>query len=76
MITSQLDLIMNQVQHLQPGKQLQLIKHVADLLGCPHQPQSIESQLAAMAADPDIQRKVRQIEAEFSGMETDRLEVS
>jgi hypothetical protein len=35
--------------------------------------QSIEEQLAAMAADPDIQRELRQIEAEFSGTEMDGL---
>ncbi|HEX5084230.1 MAG TPA: hypothetical protein VFY40_19470 [Blastocatellia bacterium] len=35
--------------------------------------QSIEDQLAAMAADPDIQRELRQIEAEFSVTEMDGL---
>ena len=30
-------------------------------------PPSLESQLTAMASDPDIQRELRQIEAEFAG---------
>jgi hypothetical protein len=32
-----------------------------------------ESQLAAMANDPDIQRELRLIEAEFAGAEADGL---
>lgn len=75
MAASQLDLIMDQVQRLPTGEQLQLIKRVADLLGRASLPQRIEDQLAAMAADPEIQRELRQIEAEFAGTETDGLEV-
>lgn len=33
----------------------------------------LESQLAAMAADPDIQREIRLIENEFTGTESDGL---
>ena len=36
-------------------------------------PPSVESQLAAMASDPDIQRELRQIETEFAGTEADGL---
>ena len=36
---------------------------------------SLESQLAAMASDPDIQRELRDIEAEFAGTEADGLSV-
>jgi hypothetical protein len=39
MAASQLDLIMNQVQQLSVSEQLQLIKRVAELLGCAGQPQ-------------------------------------
>ena len=60
MVTSQLDLIMDQVQHLPTGEQLQLIKRVADLLGRANQPQRIESQLAAMPADSATQRGLRE----------------
>jgi hypothetical protein len=35
--------------------------------------QSPDDELAAMAADPSIQRELRQIEAEFSGTEMDGL---
>ncbi len=73
MVANQLDLIMSQVQQLSPNEQLQIIKRVADLLGRADQPQRIEEQLAAMAADPDIQRELREIEAEFAGTETDGL---
>ena len=73
MLASQPNLIMDQVQHLPTGEQFQLIKRVADLPGRANQPQHIEDQLAAMAADPDIQREIRQIEAEFAGTETDGL---
>ena len=34
----------------------------------------IQAQLAAMANDPDIQREIRRIEAEFSSTEGDGLE--
>ena len=73
MAANQLDLIMSQVQQLSPNEQLQIIKRVADLLGRASQPQRIEEQLAAMAADPDIQRELLEIEAEFAGTETDGL---
>lgn len=64
MMTSQLDLIMDQVLRLPTGEQLQLIKRVTDLLGRLGQPPNGEAQLAALAADQDIQRELRQIEAE------------
>ncbi len=73
MVANQVDLIMNRVQQLSMNEQLQAIQRVAELLGSANQPQGIEAQLAAMAADPEIQRELRQIEAEFAGTETDGL---
>jgi hypothetical protein len=35
--------------------------------------EGIENKLAEMAADPDIQREIRQIQAEFDGTEADGL---
>lgn len=35
---------------------------------------SLADQLAAMASDPDIQRELQQIEAEFAGTEADGLD--
>ena len=35
---------------------------------------ALADQLAAMANDPDIQRELQQIEAEFAGTETDGLD--
>ena len=64
---------MSQVQQLSAHEQLQIIKRVADLLGRADQPPRSEAQLAAMAADPDMQRELRQIEAAFAGTETDGL---
>jgi hypothetical protein len=69
MAANQLDLIMSQVQQLSTGEQLQIIKRVADLLErAERTPNSnLDEQLAAMAADPDIQRELRQIEIEAKG---------
>lgn len=73
MAVSQLDLIMGEVQRLPANEQLQLIKRVVDLLEHPAQPPRAEDELAAMAADPDIQRELRAIETEFAGTEMDGL---
>jgi hypothetical protein len=35
---------------------------------------ALADQLAAMASDPDIQRELQHIEAEFAGTETDGLD--
>lgn len=35
-----------------------------------------ENQLAAMAQDPQVQRELRRIEAEFAGTETDGLDAA
>jgi hypothetical protein len=35
---------------------------------------ALEAELDAMAADPDIQRELRQIEAEFAGTDMDGME--
>ena len=40
----------------------------------PDQP-PLESQLAAMASDPDIQRELRQIESDFAGTDLDGLDM-
>jgi hypothetical protein len=69
MAANQLDLIMSQVQQLSPNEQLQIIKRVADLLGRAKVPPRIEAQLAAMAADPNIQRELRQLEAKLTAPE-------
>jgi hypothetical protein len=37
---------------------------------------SLESQITAMAHDPDIQRELRQIEAEFADTEADGLSMA
>jgi hypothetical protein len=39
-----------------------------------HTQPALEDQLATMANDPEIQRELRQIEAEFAGTETDGLD--
>jgi hypothetical protein len=44
-------------------------EHIESLLRA-----DIQAQLAAMAADPDIQREIRAIEAEFAGTELDGLD--
>ena len=37
-------------------------------------PEATENELALMAADPDIQRELREINKEFASMEADGLE--
>ncbi|MGH9834980.1 MAG: DUF5678 domain-containing protein [Blastocatellia bacterium] len=71
MAASQLDLIMNRVLQLSANEQLQLIKRVADLLERAGQSSRSEEQLAAMAADPNIQRELRQVEAESPAPSSD-----
>lgn len=70
MAANQLDLIMIQVQQLPDSEQLQIIKRVADSLGHAGRSAHNEAQLAALAADPFIQRELLQIEAEFAGTRT------
>lgn len=48
----------------------QRIRHQAQ----PHQ-STLESQLAAMANDPDIQRELQEIAAEFEGTNLDGLDL-
>jgi hypothetical protein len=73
MAVSQLDLIMSEVRRLPANEQLQLIKRVVDLLERPAQPPHAADELAALAADPEIQRELRAIETEFAGTEMDGL---
>ena len=75
--------IEEQVSRLSREEQLWLIEQLAHRLrqsaatqSAPAEvaPEVVASQLAAMAADPDIQRELRAIEHEFSGTEMDGLE--
>jgi len=55
-------------------EQIQLLERLAQRIRKQtEQQQETEEELAAMAADPAIQRELRQIEAEFVGTEADGL---
>ena len=65
------------ISQLSLSDQLWLIERLAQRTRqrtLPDQP-TLESQLAAMASDPDIQRELRQIESDFAGTELDGLDM-
>jgi hypothetical protein len=65
----------NQITQLSRDEQLWLIERLAHRLRLTtSMPATMESELAAMAADPNIQRELRAIEEEFRGTESDGLE--
>jgi hypothetical protein len=68
--------IERQVSRLPYEEQLWLIERLAhNLRQSPRSaPPVVVNDLAAMAADPDIQRELREIAAEFAGTEMDGLE--
>ena len=62
------------IDQLSVAEQLALLEYVAQRLrknlGAPS---NLETELALMAADPDIQRELREINEEFASMEADGL---
>ena len=65
------------ISQLSLSDQLWLIERLAQRIRqrtLPDQP-PLESQLAAMASDPDIQRELRQIESDFAGTDLDGLDM-
>jgi hypothetical protein len=66
----------NRIAELSRDEQLWLIERLAHRLRLttPVPGTDWENDLAAMAADPDIQRELRSIEEEFRGTESDGLE--
>lgn len=59
---------------LSPDEKLVLFGQLARQLQPTGVDSDFEAQLAAMAADPDIQREIKSINHEFSGTEMDGLE--
>ena len=65
------------IRQLSLIEQLWLIEHLAQHLRAQLlAPQTSEDALAAMAADPDIQREIQAIEEEFAPAAADGLESS
>lgn len=64
------------IQQLSLTDQLLLIERLAQSIRQSAAPtwSALDSQLAAMADDPQIQRELRLIEGEFAGTEADGLE--
>jgi hypothetical protein len=71
-----LSVIERQLDDLTPAEQIQLIERISQrlrtTLRAPPDPGD-DSELAAMAADPDIQREIRTIAREFAEAEADGL---
>jgi len=62
------------IDQLSVAEQLALLEYVAQRLRKNLGAQSdLENELALMAADPDIQRELREINEEFASMEADGL---
>jgi len=62
------------IDKLSVAEQLALLEYVAQRLRKNLGAQSnLENELALMAADPDIQRELREINEEFASMEADGL---
>ena len=62
------------IDELSVAEQLALLEYVAQQLRKNLGAQSnLENELALMAADPDIQRELREINEEFASMEADGL---
>jgi hypothetical protein len=63
------------IDELSVAEQLALLEYVAQRLRKNLGAQSnLENELALMAADPDIQRELREINEEFASMEADGLD--
>lgn len=63
------------IQRLSVAEQRRLLDRLALRLGAVGTaPTGLDPELARMAADPEIQRELREIEQEFSGTEMDGLE--
>jgi len=63
------------IDELSLAEQLALLEYVAQRLRKNLGAQSnLENELALMAADPDIQRELREINEEFASMEADGLD--
>jgi hypothetical protein len=71
-----IETIRRQIEQLPAEDQLCLIEQIAKHLRRKRKPRSVlqAKDLAAMAADPAIQRELRQIDEEFRITETDGLE--
>jgi hypothetical protein len=76
MDTTTLERIEADISQLSLSEQLLLMERLAHhIRERTLRPQaSLADQLAMMASDPDIQRELQQIEAEFAGTETDGLD--
>jgi hypothetical protein len=76
MATPALSEIESEFAQLSPEAQLSLLEHLVHCarvaLTC--RPDTWEADLSAMAADPEMQRELSRINAEFSATEADGLE--
>lgn len=76
MATSALNEIESQFAQLSPEAQLSLLERLVHhvRVGLAGNHDTWEAELSAMAADPEMQRELSRINAEFSATESDGLE--
>lgn len=75
MVSTRVEKLETDIQRLTLSGQLYLLERLAQNVRTKtaQQQHLIESQIEAMAADPDIQRELKDIEAEFLNTELDGL---
>ena len=75
MSSETLERIDAELQRLSLAEQVRLMERLAQVIQAKvvHQEQFMESELAAMAVDPDIQREISEIQSEFAATESDGL---
>lgn len=73
--TPALNKIENEIARLSPDAQLTLLERLVHRvrLALPGRQKNWDAELSAMAADPEMQRELSRINAEFSGAEGDGL---
>jgi hypothetical protein len=74
MSSTDLASIERKIAQLPPDDQLLLIERLAHRLRGAAPDEVVESELATMAADPEIRRELAAISEEFAGSESDGLE--
>jgi hypothetical protein len=76
MATSALSEIENEFARLSPEAQLTLLERLVHRtrVAVTRRPDNWDAELTAMAADPEMQRELSRINAEFSATEADGLE--
>ena len=74
MKSTALETIETQLPQLSNDERVWLIEHLAHQLRNPSQSDDFRAEMEAMAKDPEIQKEIRDIQAEFAVADEDGLE--